>query len=129
MTGNDQELAGNTNEQLRREAGRADENFTVLSPLLPKEFVGDFASVYAFCRRADDLADDVDPTPTGRALALERLRGSAKLWTGISIPDEPPTMPLTRTTRCSPNSPDPSSDARSGTSTSTIFSTLSNRTR
>lgn len=74
LTGNDQELAGSTNEQLRREAGRADENFTVLSPLLPKEFVGDFASVYAFCRRADDLADDVDPTPTGRELALERLR-------------------------------------------------------
>ena len=66
--------AGNVTQKLRSGARRAGENFSVLSPLLPKEYVRDFASVYAFCRRADDLADDVDPTPEGREAALERLR-------------------------------------------------------
>jgi squalene synthase HpnC len=70
----DQETASTVTEDLRVAAKRADENFSVLSPLLPKRYVGDFAAVYAFCRRADDLADDVQPTPEGRALALERLR-------------------------------------------------------
>jgi squalene synthase HpnC len=45
----------------------------VLSPLLPKGLVDDFAAVYAFCRRADDIADDVAPTPEARAQALRDL--------------------------------------------------------
>ncbi len=44
------------------------ENFTVLSRLLPAEFRDDFTAVYAFCRWADDLADESgDPQ---RALSL-----------------------------------------------------------
>lgn len=58
---------------LRKQAGRSGENFSVLSPLLPRDLVDDFAAVYAFCRRADDMADSVEPTPEGRAAALENL--------------------------------------------------------
>ncbi len=58
---------------LRRRAARSGENFSVLSPLLPKDLIADFASVYAFCRRADDLADEIEPTPEGRQRALENL--------------------------------------------------------
>jgi squalene synthase HpnC len=44
------------------------ENFTVLSLLVPADLRDDFASVYAFCRWADDLSDETgDPA---RALAL-----------------------------------------------------------
>ena len=44
------------------------ENFHVISRLLPVGLRADFASVYAFCRWADDLADET-PDPQ-RALAL-----------------------------------------------------------
>ena len=42
----------------RRLAGARYENFSVLSPLVPVERRADFASVYAFCRWADDLGDE-----------------------------------------------------------------------
>jgi squalene synthase HpnC len=35
------------------------ENFSVVSLLLPKRLVQDFANIYAFCRIADDLGDEV----------------------------------------------------------------------
>src|SRR5207237_3914625 len=35
------------------------ENFSVVSILLPKNLRQDFCNVYAFCRTADDLADEV----------------------------------------------------------------------
>lgn len=61
-------------------ARRASENFVVLGRLLPSELVEDFAAVYAFCRWADDLGDERDPSlspdaPAGsvRARALELL--------------------------------------------------------
>lgn len=57
----------------RRLARRRRENFIVLSPLLPRRLRADFAAVYAFCRTADDLADEVEPTPEGRARALRDL--------------------------------------------------------
>jgi squalene synthase HpnC len=38
------------------------ENFSVLSPLLPRSRRDAFAAVYAFCRWADDLADDPGTT-------------------------------------------------------------------
>ncbi len=44
------------------------ENFSVLSPLVPEDRRGDFAAVYAFCRWADDLADESGSTE--RALEL-----------------------------------------------------------
>ena len=42
----------------RRLAGSHYENFSVLSPLVPERCRADFAAVYAFCRWADDLADE-----------------------------------------------------------------------
>ncbi|MEQ8843705.1 MAG: squalene/phytoene synthase family protein [Phycisphaerales bacterium] len=43
-------------------ARRASENFVVLGKLLPADLVEDFAAVYAFCRWADDLGDEPDPS-------------------------------------------------------------------
>ena len=39
------------------------ENFSVISLLLPKQLKQDFANVYAFCRTADDLGDEVPIGP------------------------------------------------------------------
>jgi squalene synthase HpnC len=48
----------------------ARENFHVLSLLLPRRLRADFASLYAFCRTADDIADESgDP-----GVARDRLR-------------------------------------------------------
>ena len=41
-------------------ARRSDENFTVVSWLLPRRLRQDFFNVYAFCRWADNLADELD---------------------------------------------------------------------
>jgi len=39
------------------------ENFTVVSRLVPRDLRQDFCNIYAFCRTADDLGDEVgDPT-------------------------------------------------------------------
>ena len=46
------------------------ENFSVVSLLLPKHLRQDFSNVYAFCRTADDLGDEVPD----RALSLTYLR-------------------------------------------------------
>ncbi|HLJ94876.1 MAG TPA: squalene synthase HpnC [Gemmataceae bacterium] len=46
------------------------ENFTVASLLLPRRLLRHFHAVYAYCRWADDLADEVDRGPR----ALELLR-------------------------------------------------------
>lgn len=46
------------------------ENFSVISLLLPKRLKQDFANVYAFCRTADDLGDEVPD----RALSLRYLQ-------------------------------------------------------
>jgi squalene synthase HpnC len=45
------------------------ENFSVLSILLPNRLKQDFSNIYAFCRTADDLGDEV----SDRALALSYL--------------------------------------------------------
>ncbi|MDX2148165.1 MAG: squalene/phytoene synthase family protein [Planctomycetota bacterium] len=64
---------------LEQFAARAQENFSVLSPLTPQRLRPDFSSVYAFCRLADDLGDDyglppgVAPTPEHREAATHRL--------------------------------------------------------
>ncbi len=44
----------------RRLAGRRYENFSVLSSLMPKSRRDDFAALYAFCRWADDLGDEME---------------------------------------------------------------------
>jgi squalene synthase HpnC len=56
-------------EYCRRLAGRRYENFSVLSALVPRELTDDFAAVYAFCRWADDLGDEIGD----RQRALELL--------------------------------------------------------
>ena len=38
------------------------ENFHVVSALLPARLHQDFYNVYAFCRWADDLGDEIDDT-------------------------------------------------------------------
>ncbi len=53
----------------RRLAGRRYENFSVLSGLVPRPLRDDFAAVYAFCRWADDLGDEVGD----RSRSLELL--------------------------------------------------------
>ncbi|MEO0716113.1 MAG: squalene/phytoene synthase family protein, partial [Planctomycetota bacterium] len=49
------------------------ENFIVMSPLLPRRLRPGFAAVYAFCRTADDLADEQGATPEARTRALSLL--------------------------------------------------------
>ena len=49
-------------EQARRLALSHRENFSVLTRLVPADVRDDFAAVYAFCRTADDLSDEMgDP--------------------------------------------------------------------
>src|SRR6185503_424862 len=49
------------------------ENFTVVSILLPKSLRQDFCNIYAFCRTADDLGDEVrDRTRASEYLARFR---------------------------------------------------------
>jgi squalene synthase HpnC len=56
--------------QTRAITERADENFHVVTALVPPRLRQDFANLYAFCRSADDLADETgDPS---RALELLR---------------------------------------------------------
>ena len=47
------------------------ENFSVISLLLPRHLRQDFSNVYAFCRTADDLGDEV----ADKNLAIEYLSG------------------------------------------------------
>jgi squalene synthase HpnC len=49
------------------------ENFSVLSSLVPERLRDDFASVYAFCRWADDLGDETGSDDAARARSLELL--------------------------------------------------------
>lgn len=59
--------------EARRLASSDRENFIVLSRLVPPRLRDDFAAVYAFCRHADDLADEQAPGSRGRADALAAL--------------------------------------------------------
>lgn len=51
----------------------ARENFAVLTGLVPERARQGFAAVYAFCRVADDWADEHDGSEAARASALENL--------------------------------------------------------
>ena len=54
-------------------ARRHRENFSVLTRLVPADVRDDFAAVYAFCRTADDLGDEIDdPTRSLELLAWWR---------------------------------------------------------
>lgn len=63
-------------------ARRTYENFSVLSCLVPAAFRRDFAGVYAFCRTADDLADEHGVGPEARRTALTQLRAFRRLLLG-----------------------------------------------
>ncbi|MCL4194783.1 MAG: squalene/phytoene synthase family protein, partial [Thermoguttaceae bacterium] len=59
---------GQARRYCRRLARRHYENFTVASLLLPRRLRRHFYHIYAYCRWADDLADETgDP---GRSLSL-----------------------------------------------------------
>ncbi len=49
------------------------ENFSVLSSLVPADLRDDFAAVYAFCRWADDLADETGKDDAARARSVQLL--------------------------------------------------------
>jgi len=57
----------------RRLARSHYENFSVVSVLLPRRLRQDFCNVYAFCRTADDLGDEI-PDPESATQELEHLR-------------------------------------------------------
>src|SRR3954470_15003813 len=60
-------------EQFCRRLARSHyENFSVVSALLPKRLRQDFCNVYAFCRTADDLGDEIHDADTSLA-QLDRL--------------------------------------------------------
>jgi squalene synthase HpnC len=61
------------------------ENFSVMSSLVPPHLRDDFAAVYAFCRWADDLGDEMgDPDESLRLLAWWR-RELADCFSGIPV--------------------------------------------
>ena len=63
------------------------ENFHVVSFLLPKELHRDFYNVYAFCRWADDLGDEIgDPQESLRLLAWWRAELEAMYRGEVSHP-------------------------------------------
>ena len=63
------------------------ENFHVVSFLLPKHLHQDFYNVYAFCRWADDLGDEIgDPAESLRLLSWWREELQAMYWGEASHP-------------------------------------------
>lgn len=66
------------------------ENFPVASLLLPARLRAPVQAIYAFARRADDLADEGDATPAQRLQALEAYTlGLHALANGHTAPVEP----------------------------------------
>ncbi len=59
--------------EARKIAASDRENFVVLSRLVPESLRDDFAAVYAFCRHADDLADEHEHTDKSRREAAAAL--------------------------------------------------------
>ncbi len=53
------------------------ENFSVVSALLPRALRQDFCNVYAFCRIADDLSDEISDRDQSLRM-LERFRGETE---------------------------------------------------
>ncbi len=59
-----------------------DENFPVLTRLVPRDLRGDFAAVYAYCRTCDDLGDETGVGPEARLRSLELLREWRRMLEG-----------------------------------------------
>src|SRR5207237_3836512 len=73
------------------------ENFTVASLLLPRRLVRHFHAVYAYCRWADDLADETGGGP--QALALLRWWRDELLRCYDGQPRHPVMVALQQTIR------------------------------
>jgi squalene synthase HpnC len=73
------------------------ENFTVASVLLPRRLLRHFHNVYAYCRWADDLADETGGGP--RALALLRWWRDELLHCYDGTPSHPVMVALRDTIR------------------------------
>jgi squalene synthase HpnC len=73
------------------------ENFSVASVLLPRRLRRHFHAIYAYCRWADDLADETDGGP--RALALLRWWKSELLTCYEGRPRHPVMIALAETIR------------------------------
>src|SRR5207237_2005646 len=73
------------------------ENFTVASLLLPRRLVRHFHAVYAYCRWADDLADEAGGGP--QALALLRWWRDELLRCYDGQPRHPVMVALQQTIR------------------------------
>ena len=69
----------------RRLAGSRYENFSVLSSLVPHGLRDDFAAVYAFCRCADDLGDEIG-SPQRSLELLRWWRGQLKACFDVAGP-------------------------------------------
>ncbi len=61
------------------------ENFSVISRLLPREHERDFAAVYAFCRTADDAADERASKDISLAELAEMHRQVDRCAAGLSV--------------------------------------------
>ena len=73
VTGGAADVVTEAQRRTRRLAGAHYENFSVVSLLLPRHLRQDFCNVYAFCRVADDLGDELaDPAASSEALATLR---------------------------------------------------------
>ncbi|MGL4419952.1 MAG: squalene synthase HpnC, partial [Gemmataceae bacterium] len=83
------------------------ENFTVVSWLIPRPLLPHFHAIYAYCRWADDLADET--TPGGEALALlEWWRGQLlACYNGTAGPAHPVMIALQKTIHEFQIPPDP----------------------
>lgn len=73
------------------------ENFTVVSVLLPRRLVPHFHAVYAFCRWADDLADETAGGDEALALLAWWRRELLSCYNGA--PAHPVTVALAETVR------------------------------
>ncbi len=58
------------------------ENFSVVSALLPRRLRQDFCNVYAFCRIADDLGDEVGDRDTARRLLARFRTETERMYAG-----------------------------------------------
>jgi squalene synthase HpnC len=68
--------------QTRRLARRHYENFSVVSLLLPRHLRQDFCNIYAFCRVADDLGDEVGDRDESLRLLADFRRQTLECFQG-----------------------------------------------
>jgi squalene synthase HpnC len=66
----------------RRIALQHYENFTVVSLALPRHLRQDFYNIYAFCRHADDLADEIENSADSLAKLAELKRDVHAMYAG-----------------------------------------------